>query len=266
MSIEALNWALKQIQEPTMPTSTRFVLTILANRADPEGACFPSLRYIAARTGLGERTIREARKELEARGLMLVQEQRRVDGGKTSNHYQLRLDTPPPAAIAGGVGATNAPPPGNQCPTPPATTAGHDTKGLDVPSLKGRGARKTQIVDNFGISERVVAWANQKGYTSGYLQACLEGFISNAKAKAMKYADWDEAFMTWVRREQQFTKKAPPHKSEQPDFQCCWRDEHGARCTVAKDTLRINATDFACEPHYRAIYDKEKIHELSKAT
>lgn len=52
---------------------------------------------------------------------------------------------------------------------------------------------KRHIPENFGISDRVVAWANRKGYSN--LEAHLEHFILTAQSNSYKYADWDAAFM-----------------------------------------------------------------------
>lgn len=58
-------------------------------------------------------------------------------------------------------------------------------------------ARKTPIPANFGISERVRSWADEKGYSQ--LEVHLEAFRNKAYAKGYKYADWDSAFMEAIR-------------------------------------------------------------------
>jgi hypothetical protein len=57
--------------------------------------------------------------------------------------------------------------------------------------------RSTSIPVDFGISDRVQQWANEKGYTR--LAERLEHFVGYAKAKGVKYADWDQAFMNAIR-------------------------------------------------------------------
>lgn len=251
MSIEALNWALAHMQGPTMPSSTRFTLMILANRADPEGNCFPSVRYIMARTGLSERTTRIACRDLVDRGLMKVEEQQRVDGGRTSNRYMLGLDIPPPAATAG-------PPPAAKDRAPPAATAGHETKDRDrTPAKAGETAAKprrpikTTWPAGFGISPRVAEWASSKGYITTYLLTCLEAFESNVKAKGLRYVDWDEAFMTWVRREPVFSRQAPPKAAvAPPDQRCAWTNRGTEpRCQITEGTLRANDHAYLCQEH-----------------
>lgn len=101
MSIEALNWALTQMQNPDFLPSVRFVLMFLANRAGPEGDCYPSVSYIRKHTGLADSTIREAYKQLEDAGLMEVTLQIRENGGKSTNLFKMNLPPPPPPPIGG---------------------------------------------------------------------------------------------------------------------------------------------------------------------
>lgn len=57
---------------------------------------------------------------------------------------------------------------------------------------------KTSIPNSFGISERVRSWAEKHGHHS--LELHLENFISACRAKGYRYIDWDEAFMTAIRK------------------------------------------------------------------
>lgn len=71
---------------------------------------------------------------------------------------------------------------------------------IDIPSDKPK--KKTvmkTLPDNFGISERVLNWANEKGYEN--LELHLERFIETATMKVYKYADWDLAFMKAIRED-----------------------------------------------------------------
>lgn len=57
--------------------------------------------------------------------------------------------------------------------------------------------RATPIPPDFGISDRVVNWAADKGYNR--LPEYLEAFIGRARAKGYTYVDWDDAFMNSIR-------------------------------------------------------------------
>jgi hypothetical protein len=58
--------------------------------------------------------------------------------------------------------------------------------------------RKTTIPDGFDISERVKAWAEEKGHS--HLADHLDSFRSKCRAKGYTYVDWDDAFMEAVRK------------------------------------------------------------------
>ena len=51
----------------------------------------------------------------------------------------------------------------------------------------------------FVISERVRSWASEKGYDN--LEAHFQEFLSYVQRKQPKYADWDEALMTAIRKD-----------------------------------------------------------------
>jgi len=66
---------------------------------------------------------------------------------------------------------------------------------------KKKSARRlaTPLPLDFKISERVKAWAEEKGFTD--LEPDLEFFTGRMKANGKTYADWDEAFMNCVRED-----------------------------------------------------------------
>lgn len=56
---------------------------------------------------------------------------------------------------------------------------------------------KTAMPENFEVSQRVVAWAAEKGFDR--LDEHFDSFVSKAKANGYKYADWDAALMNAIR-------------------------------------------------------------------
>jgi hypothetical protein len=85
---------------------------------------------------------------------------------------------------------------------PPIAPPSVEARTVDPPAGgKPKTARtrrvETAMPDGFGVSERVRTWAAAKGYDR--LEAHLEHFVGAAKAKAYRYADWDQAFMNAVR-------------------------------------------------------------------
>ena len=73
---------------------------------------------------------------------------------------------------------------------------GREGKGREGKVAKSH-ASKAPIPEGFEISERVRAWAAEKGH--GQLEARLESFKGQCTAKGYTYADWDAAFMNSIR-------------------------------------------------------------------
>ncbi|WP_348995936.1 helix-turn-helix domain-containing protein [Achromobacter sp. HNDS-1] len=69
--IQAACWPLQ------MPTSQKFVLISLADNANDEGVCWPSIDKIVARTCLTDRTVQKCLKWLEERGVISRQKRHR---------------------------------------------------------------------------------------------------------------------------------------------------------------------------------------------
>lgn len=67
------------------------------------------------------------------------------------------------------------------------------------PAAKRIRKVETPMPEDFGLSERVKAWAAEKGHTN--LAAHLEAFRLKAAAKDYRYADWDSALMTAIRED-----------------------------------------------------------------
>jgi len=76
------------------------------------------------------------------------------------------------------------------------------------PARASKGSRKkavTSMPEGFGISERVRAWAAEKGHSD--LDRHLESFQMKVEAKGYQYADWDAALMNAIREDWAGLKK-----------------------------------------------------------
>lgn len=89
--------------------------------------------------------------------------------------------------------------------SPESTEKNRLVVGEDVVEGEGeKGARTRRkrpepipIPEDFTISDRVRAWAKEKGHTN--LEEHLESFKAKSKAKGYVYVDWDSAFMEAIR-------------------------------------------------------------------
>jgi DNA-binding transcriptional MocR family regulator len=86
MSWKALDWATESdIRSPT----TKFVLHLLANKADEEFSCYPSIRTLMAESGAGRSTVMRALQELQAEGFITRRPQFHESGAQRSTRYYL---------------------------------------------------------------------------------------------------------------------------------------------------------------------------------
>jgi len=85
LSIRAVEWAFRQ---QTGSAARKAVLVALADNADDNGVCWPGQEFVAAKTELTERTIRNAVKQLEADGF-LSREAQFVNGLRSGTRYFL---------------------------------------------------------------------------------------------------------------------------------------------------------------------------------
>jgi biotin operon repressor len=73
-----------------LPSKDKFVLVMMANYADEDGKCWPSLNRLADDTSMSRSTIQLAIKGLETAGMLRI-EHRSQDGVKLPNYYYLNL-------------------------------------------------------------------------------------------------------------------------------------------------------------------------------
>lgn len=83
-------------------------------------------------------------------------------------------------------------------PSPPERK-GMEGKGKECAPKKEKASssKPTPLDDSFSVSERVEAWAKEKGHSR--LPDHLESFKSKCRAKGYTYVDWDSAFMEAIR-------------------------------------------------------------------
>lgn len=91
MSLPALEWAWCL----EVPPTHKLVALALADHANDEGVCWPSLTRLAQRTGLSRSTIAEALKALEAAHIIF----RQRGGPKRATHYRLGANGSPGAGL-----------------------------------------------------------------------------------------------------------------------------------------------------------------------
>ncbi len=82
-----MNWAWQQALKPV----PKLVLMALADAADDQGICWPSVATLASKVGVSTRTVRRVMHELISGELLSTEQRYRSDGSCSSNRYRLQL-------------------------------------------------------------------------------------------------------------------------------------------------------------------------------
>lgn len=166
------------------------MLMCLANRANDEGFCWPSLPYLCEWTCLSRTAAIDAMKHLESAGAIAVTR----TSGKVNRITILTANIVNQSASRTGA-------PAERVRAPNGSTANVAVTKVSVPKRSSTTKAKpkpTLLPENFAVSPAVRQWAVGKGFDA-HLDAHLEQFTGSAKASARVYADWDQAFMNAIR-------------------------------------------------------------------
>ena len=98
MSVKALTWAFEQ----PINATEKVVLLALADHANEDGLCWPSISLLVKRAHVGERTVQRAIQSLEDAGFIARERRVRENGSDTSNLYRLIFDKVS-HGVSGGV-------------------------------------------------------------------------------------------------------------------------------------------------------------------
>ena len=90
MSFVAIRWAFKQ----TASHRDKLVLLALANRANEQGHCWPSMKTIGIDCGMSRHTVLRSVDRLRKLGLISTEERKNKDG-KSSHNYYLAINGKP---------------------------------------------------------------------------------------------------------------------------------------------------------------------------
>ncbi len=222
MSLEAIAWAWKQTA--VTQASARFTLLALADEVwvKDRDRTWPGQAKLARKTGLTDRTIRDALKALEAAGLI-------HQAGKMGAAIIYRLAmtgaTTSPSDPASDAETASASEDGNaeaassqsgssfrsiRKPFPDNPETASDRPGNQEETRKepgrdqrARRARRHPLPRDWQPSLDGRLRATAAGYDA---DALAEGFRAYHEAKGTLNADWDAAFRTWIMLEPKFQR------------------------------------------------------------
>lgn len=167
MSHAVSSWAWSQ---KCASTSQKLVLVKLADSANDDGVCWPSLRTLERDLGMTRSTVARHVKSLGAAGLLTVEERRHADGGLRSNLYHLHRAIP-----EGGV------PPGRDTPVPPGRDTLHRLGGTPLePPVEPIGENATASSRARPVFDALVVACYGKGKTWRDLTRSAQGEVHGA--------------------------------------------------------------------------------------
>lgn len=232
MSIEAINWAFNL----AVPSSAKFVATVLGNYADSKGICWPSFVTISQKTSLSRRSVIQQINYLEKFGF--ITRIRKSDTGV--NVYQLHFNVVNTAAILDknntntselysppseprslvngnevvnvihqGSERTSLPSEPNSPPLvnvvhPEYKYINHQEPSLNLKEGKSK-KRRFCLSEDFSVTEKHRDYANKHLCPSPDNE--VEKFKNYWIGKGESKADWDRAFYNWLLNAKEFNKQ-----------------------------------------------------------
>ena len=196
----------------TLGPTERLVMLALADHADEEGKCYPSMQRLCERTGLSERAVQMNVKRLVEAGYLRVS----VGGGK--GNANLYFVSPNPASDAPRTKCTPAPDapqtphqmranPAPDAPEPSGTTIEPSDIGR-VPRAKPRKP-EVPLPPDWVPNDRNLADAEARQFSTQEIEDEADRFRNYHTAKGNRFRDWDAAWRTWLGNARRFARPAP---------------------------------------------------------
>lgn len=191
------------IWETALEPTDKLVILALADCANDEGLCWPSIATVARKSGVSERSVQRAIRKAEGAGILTRTEVK----GKGCKYVLHPRHTVTPD--------TQSPP--TECHHTPDTVSPKPSRTTkpkkDKPSL---GKRPTRLPANFapimsGKTAAVVA-----GWPPGRLEDEVEHFCDHHTAKGTLSHDWQASWRTWVRNSKRWE---PRNANRKPDHE-----------------------------------------------
>lgn len=191
------------VWELDLPDSEKLVLLALADCANDEGHCWPSVATLYKKCSKSERTVQSCIRTLCVKG-HLTQHPVRGKRCDYTVHPIVRFADP----RRGCTPAEDAPPqplpdtPAAAAPKPPQPLHPNHKENHQEPSPKLRAVPDSWTPKPFGegtVSRRVV-----DGWPPGELEAQVEQFLAHHGSKNNSFSDLQKAFSTWVLNTRKF--------------------------------------------------------------
>ena len=192
-----MNWAWQQQLSPT----PKLILMALADAANDNGVCWPSVTTVATKCCVSIRTVRRVMQTLVDRELMISEQRYRKDGSCCSNRYRLLLEGGDKLSPAPGSCDST---PGQGCEGPPDTgdipgttigthkesppPQGTATAAVVLSSVEssGRDLSDLEYPKTLSAAEREEAGKKLAGFPADLAQQLLDELAARVRAKVIK--------------------------------------------------------------------------------
>lgn len=189
------------VWELDLAAGEKLVMLALADNANDEGLCWPSIATIARKCGKGERSVQQALRQLESDGLLTREEVI----GKGCKYTLNPRNKCTPAEIAPAQKTTKTP--AESAPKPSGTIIPKKGK----PSLGKRAHKKPAVplaedwypkpLKSDGVCAGIVA-----SWSPGRIERELSKFKDHHLRSDQHWSDWDAAWRTWIQRAPEFER------------------------------------------------------------
>lgn len=186
-----------------MKQTERFVLLALADYANGNGECYPSIAGICRKTAMSERGVQAILRRLEADGWVTIST---GNGRKNCNQYvfsdkinpagdaPLEEETPQMDARNPADGCIN---PAGDAPEPSLTIIEPREPLCISPRAKPRKP-ETDLPEGWVPSDANVNHAQDKGLSMQEINDAADSFRNYHHSKQSRFRDWDAAWRTWI--------------------------------------------------------------------
>lgn len=197
----------------------RFVLLALADYANDDGDCWPSVAGVMRKTCMTDRGIQKVIRRLEADGWLIVE----AGGGrKNCNLYTVinperrspRTTFPPNASAETPNLVRLNPEP--RSPEPSLTINNHQNNNAGesvTPEIPKKPKRAIALPEDWVPSDRNIADAFKANFTEQEIENETSKFRDYHLAKGTTFKDWDAGWRTWLRNSRQFASRGVAGKA-----------------------------------------------------
>ena len=189
----------------------RFVLLAIADYANDEGECWPSIAGICRKTCMSERGVQTIIRRLQADGWLDIETGK---GRRNCNLYTVKNPAPhaPRTTCAPHMDAQtphmDAESPAPHAPEPSYNHQEPSLFGDDAPKVKKpRRKPEVELPEGWVPNDRNIQDAADRGMSQTEIDHEADSFRNHHHSKQSRYRDWDAAWRKWCANSAKFRSR-----------------------------------------------------------